>query len=740
MVALYSVTLFASATLLFLAQPMFARLVLPLLGGSPSVWNLAMVFYQAALLAGYAYAHLSTVRRDPRPLALGHAVLFFAPLIFLPFAIPPDWTPPAHGHPGPALLALMLVTVGLPFFAVSTTSPLLQRWFAASTHPRATDPYFLYVASNLGSLFALVSYPLWLEPRFTLAEQGRLWQAGYLVLAVLIGLCALGLRATARGPHLGTFVAPARPPTEKISVHRRVRWVLLAFAPSSLLLGVTTYLSSEIAVIPLLWIVPLALYLATFALAFATRPLLPEQLLRRSLPIVLVALVMVMNTQATQPIGVLMLLHLVAFFLAAALCHRRLAADRPQADHLTEFFLWLSVGGVLGGLFNALLAPFLFRTIAEYPVGLVLAALLALAPAATEPAGPAPSARASPPSSARADLLWSVVPGLMIVGLLWALSSASVHPHPALGGLIFGPAAVVCFFFSRRPLRFVGGLGFMLLAGSFYEGEQGRVLHSERSFFGTHRVTVDPTGNYHLLVHGKTLHGMQSLDTDQRREPLTYYHRTGPIGQVFGAMSPSPAASVAVIGLGAGSLASYAHPRQPMVFYEIDPVVEQLARDARYFTFLRDSPGEVRVVLGDARLTLAQAPAASFALIVLDAFSSDAIPVHLVTREAFALYQRKLAPHGWIACHISNLHLDLEPVFGRLAHDARLTCLVRDDTVVSSAEAATGKAPSIWLILARQPEDLAPFSRDVRWRPARRDSSGVWTDDHSSLLNAFRWH
>ncbi len=739
MVALYSATIFVSAALLFLVQPMFARLVLPLLGGSPAVWNTAMVFYQATLLAGYTYAHLCTSRLGVVRHARWHVLLLPVPLALLPIAIPPGWTPPVHGNPGPWLLALMLAAVGAPFFVVSTTGPLLQRWFAASGHRRAADPYFLYAASNVGSLLALISYPLWFEPNLSLVEQSRLWRWGYVALAALLAACALGLwQSASRSPPTAVASIAARS-IEKLSTRRRLRWVLLSFAPSSLMLGVTIYLSSEVAVIPLLWIIPLALYLLTFVLVFAARPIFPERLLVRALPIAFVALVLVINLQATQPIGWLMLLHVVAFFLATMLCHGRLAADRPETAHLTEFFLWLSVGGVLGGLFNALLAPVLFRSVAEYPLGLVLACFLALSPSALGQAAPTTSAAPNRPISPGVDVLWAALPGVLIFALLWAASAADLHPDPRLASLIFGPPALICYFFSKRPLRFALSLGAMLLAGNLFEGEKGRVLHTARSFFGVHRVTLDPTEHFYLLVHGKTLHGMQNLDPAHRREPLTYYHRSGPIGQVLALLARDPAAKIAAIGLGTGSLASYALPRQPWTYYEIDPVVEQLARDERYFTFLRDSFADLRVVLGDARLTLATAPAGAFTVIVLDAFSSDAIPVHLVTREAFALYQQKLAPRGVIACHISNLHLDLEPVFANLAHDAKLVCLVRDDTVVSPAEAALGKAPSVWLILARNPEDFAPLSLDARWRPARGHHQAVWTDDYSSLLSAFRW-
>lgn len=742
MVALYAATLFASAALLFLVQPMFARLVLPLLGGSPAVWNTAMVFYQALLLAGYAYAHASIARLGVRRQAAWHLLVLVVPLALLPIAIPAGWTPPAQGNPAPWLLALMAVAVGAPFFAVSTTSPVVQKWFAASGHARAADPYFLYAASNIGSLLALLSYPLWLEPRLRLVEQTTLWTWGYAALVGLIAACAAVLgRTSRRRLQLSTtsafpFPAPsssaAAPPT-RLSARRRLRWVLLSFAPSSLMLGVTTYLSSEIAVVPLLWIIPLALYLLTFVVAFASRPLVPRLFLIRTLPIVFVALVMVINMQATQPIGWLMLLHLVAFLVAALLCHGALAADRPEATHLTEFYLWMSVGGVLGGLFNALLAPLLFSTVAEYPVTLVLAAWLALAPASE--AVPAPAAW----RGRLADTLWPAGLGLLTAALLLIVWRLGLRPAPATSILIFGLPALLGFFCSRHPLRFALGLGAMLLAGSFYEGEKGHVLHTERSFFGVHRVTEDTAGGYHLLVHGKTLHGRQSLDPARRDEPLTYYHRTGPIGQVLTTYARDARVAIGVVGLGAGSLASYAVPRQPWTYYEIDPVVERLARDPHYFTFLRDSPGELRVVLGDARLTLATAPDGALGVLVLDAFSSDAIPVHLVTREAFALYRRKLAPHGLLACHISNLHLDLEPVFANLARDAGLVCLLRDDTVTSDAETALGKSPSVWLALARDPADLAALAADNRWRPARPDAHAVWTDDYSSLLSAFRW-
>ncbi len=735
MLILYTITIFVSAALLFLVQPMFARMALPLLGGSPAVWNTALVFYQAALLVGYAYAHASTRWLGVRRQAALHFVLLLLPLLVLPIAIPNGWTPPTDTNPSLWLLGLLAVSVGLPFFAVSTSSPLLQKWFAATGHPAAADPYFLYAASNAGSLLALVAYPALVEPHWRLAEQSRWWAVGYGLLVALTAGCALWLW---KSPHV--IFAKAAAPTGAPSLEqggansaaptfrRRVRWVLLSFVPSSLMVSVTTYLSSDVAAVPLLWVIPLAIYLLTFVLVFARRALLPEALLKRAMPIILVALVLLLAMQATEPIALLMALHLLAFFTVAMVCHGEIARDRPATQHLTEFYLWMSVGGVLGGAFNALLAPLIFTTVAEYPVTLVLACLLGI--------------RAAPTADrwkVLADFAAPALLGLLTLGLIVLVPRFLPPGDPLAAGLIFAPPVLACFFCSQRPLRFGLGLAAILLAGTFHQGEQGRLLYSARSFFGIHRVTVDATAQFHVLVHGKTIHGMQSLEPGRRDEPLTYYHRTGPIGQLFAAYGAELKSPVAVVGLGAGSLASYGQPGQAWTFYEIDPVVEGLAKDPRYFTFLRDSPAKVEVVLGDARLSLLRAPKQAYGLIVLDAYSSDAIPVHLITREALRLYLDKLAPRGLLAFHISNLHLDLKPVLARLASDGGLFCRVQSDTNLSPAEKAGGKRASQWLVMARATEDLARLAADPRWEacPVEASKPAVWTDDYSSILEVF---
>lgn len=733
MVALYTVTLFVGATLLFLLQPMFARMVLPLLGGSPAVWNTAMVFFQAVLLAGYAYAHASLRWLGPRRQPLWHLPLMLLPFAVLPVAVRSGWTPPADANPAGWLLALMTVAIGLPFLVVSTSSSVLQGWFSTTGHPRARDPYFLYAASNAGSMLALLGYPLLVEPNLTLPRQSLLWSWGYGLLAVLTAACAWRLRRPAGMPaDLKSQISNLRStPATRPNRNQRVHWVVLSFLPSSLLLGVTSHLSTEVAAIPLMWVVPLALYLATFVLVFARRPWIRFDLLRRVFPMLLVPLVMLFDLQATEPVGGLAALHLAVFFIGALLCHGTLAASRPAAENLTEFYLWLAVGGALGGIFNGLVAPLVFSSVAEYPLVLALTAAFALRPAGD------PGASAARP--AWADLLWPALLGAGVAGAILALGRAGLGAGTPAPGIVFGLGAVVCFLFSKRPLRFALGTGALLLAGLAFEGQRGALLHIARSFFGVHRVTVDASGQFHQLLHGKTLHGRQSLDPARRREPLTYYHPTGPVGEILTRLATRPTLRVGAVGLGAGSLAGFAQPGQAWTYFEIDPIVVQLARDERYFTYLRDAPVPVRVVLGDARLSLGREPDQGFDLLVLDAYSADSVPVHLATREALALYLRKLAPGGVLTFHISNWHLDLEPVFANLARDAGIPCLVRDDTAVSAEMQARGKSPSVWVAMARTPADLAWLANDSRWQPARTSGGAAWTDDFSSLLSVFRW-
>ena len=678
MLTLFGITIFLGASLLFLVQPMFARMALPLLGGAPAVWNTAMVFYQATLLVGYAYAHVTVRWLGVRRQAGLHVLILLLPLVTLPIALPAGWIPPGDSSPISWLLALLAVAVGLPFFAVSATSPVLQAWFATTDHPAARNPYVLYAASNVGSLLALLSYPLLVERLFPLGVQSRLWAWGYGGLVLLVAGCALALRraksiqasastdapARARAPDAPVADGAAAAP---ISSGRRARWIALAAVPSSLMLSVTTYISTDIAAIPLLWIVPLALYLLTFALVFGRRRIVPHRFWVELLPVALLPLVLVLVARANEPLALVIPTHLVTFFVAAMVCHGELALDRPDPRHLTEFYLWLAIGGVVGGAFTALIAPKVFTNVLEYPLVLALLPLLPARPPAAWQGG----------VRQVLDVLLPLGLGILTVGLIVGLERSGLGPE-AIGPAV-GFVTILCLTFCRRPVRFALGLAALMLGGAVYRGEEGQLLYAERSFFGVSRVTREPTGRYHMLMHGTTLHGMQALAPARRREPLTYFHRNGPLGQFFSVVEGAvPRRAVAVVGLGAGSLACYGTPEQRWTFYEIDPIVFRIAANPRYFTFLRDCPPKPFVILGDARLTLARAPDGAYDLIVLDAYSSDAPPMHLITLDAVRLYLTKLAPDGVLVFNISNRHLVLEPVLGAIARAAGLVARTRD--------------------------------------------------------------
>jgi SAM-dependent methyltransferase len=735
----FALSLFVSATLLFWVQPMFAKMVLPLLGGTPAVWNTCMVFYQAALLAGYIYAHVSARWLGVRGQALVHVAWLGLALVVLPVGLPQGWAPPAAGHPVPWLLLLLTVAVGLPFFVLSTTAPMLQQWFAHTRHRHARDPYFLYAASNLGSMVALLGYPALLEPRWAVARQSQFWTLGYGLLALLILSCAgilwwsrkeaAAFKAGNPGGEKETSASAGA--VDALTFPRRLKWVLLSFAPSSLLLGVTTYISTDVAAVPLIWVVPLALYLLTFVLVFARKPLLSPELMSRWQPVAVLPLAVLFLWDLQAEGNLVLPLHLLAFFFLAMVCHGELARSRPSAAHLTEFYLWLSVGGVLGGLFNALVAPLVFNSVVEYPLAIVLACWLRPPPAGDRPWW----------SFTWRDLAWPAAFGLVLAGLV-LMVKASAQEVATTGIIVVVScfAALAVYLLSSRPWRYALGVAAIFLVGVLYSGGDFPALHRERSFFGVLTVRTDREGQHHLLYHGTTLHGAQSLDPHHRRDPLTYFHPEGPFGQVFAAFMHKPRhRRVAVIGLGTGSLSCYAWEGQSWTFYEIDPAVERLARDPRYFTFLQDCPGQVEVVLGDARLTLGRARAHRYDLIIFDAFSSDAVPTHLISREALQLYLERLAPGGMLLFHISNRYLDLRPVLANLAQDAGLACLY-EDYQISEAEQAAYASRAVVVVMARSQADLGDLAQDQRWTPPATDARvGLWTDEFSNILSVFRW-
>ena len=765
---LYALTLFTGATLLFVMQPMVGKMILPLLGGTPAVWSTCMVFFQAALLGGYAYAHWLTARLRPSRQVLVHLVVLALPLVVLPLAVNPGLLRGGEANPVLDVLTLLSVSVGLPFLVVSATAPLLQKWFTHTGHPAARDPYFLYAASNLGSMLALLGYPTLVEPRLHLQgpswlSQTTLWSLGYAGLAGLTALCALTLWwkpvAEPTPPPAAGEPAPV-PIEERPRWPRRLHWIVLAFVPSSLLLGVTTYITTDLAAVPLLWVLPLAIYLLTFILAFGRWPrLLHQVVVALALPLALLV-IFLMVSALPERIWVIVLWHFGLLFVIALACHGTLALDRPGPRHLTEFYLLISVGGVLGGLFNALVAPTVFSSLIEYPLMMVLACVLLAAPrgAGLGLGGDARRALlAVVLAAALALVLYSESATIRIdfsflarvLDLGSERVSAWLDPAERLLNklLIYGPPLAVAWLLRRRPLHLGLALAAVLLISGFVDARNSDQMRQSRSFFGVLRISRDrdPKG-YTELRHGTTLHGRQSLEPARRAEPLSYYQRKGPIGQLFTELDRRAGSlHMAVVGLGTGTLAAYARPGDRITFYEIDRLVRDVAFDPAYFTYAtdaRDRGVSMRLELGDARIRMEAVkrdrPEERYDVILVDAFSSDAIPVHLLTREALRLYFDLLGPRGILALHISNRYLRLEPVVAALAENGRYARLLQHGDTGD----VRGGVEASWAILARRPEDFGEMASDSRWTEARLDPEpGVvaWTDDFHNLLSVFKW-
>lgn len=751
---LFSLTALLGACLLFLVEPMFARMVLPMLGGAPAVWNTCLVFYQFALLAGYLYAHGAgrfTLRRQ----VLMQGGLLAVAALALPIAVRGGGTPPPTANPVGWVLWILLVSLGLPFVVLATTGPLLQRWYASLGEAASRTVYSLFAASNVGSFLALLGYPFLVEPLLRLHVQSVWWAIGYGVYAVLMMTCGFvvwrhhaAAPVTAAAPVAAVAADPPAASTRRSKAPRsaapddegddpwanRLRWLGLAAVPSTLMMSVTTFISTDVASMPLLWVVPLALYLLTFVIAFAERRVVPRRLLEWLFSIAVVVTIGLVISPSVYPIAQIVA-HLTCFFVLALACHSALADSRPPAESLTEFYLWLSAGGAVGGLFNALVAPFIFVNPFEYPLA-ALSACLLMPHALDGPSGKT--------SGLRRALYFGLaaVPMLLVAIIVPTVQrfDASLPVDAFLRfGLIFGPGLLVAFLLRRTPLRMGISLATLVVAATFVLFDNRVPLHLERDFFGLHRVMF--TGRERLMLSGTTNHGGQSMDPALKCEPLTYYSKGGPVGQLFDHVKAEGSRKrMGVVGLGTATMAAYASPGETWTFFEINPAVERLARDPEYFTFLRDCGPQSTVVTGDARLMMRQQPDQAFDVLVLDAFSSDAIPVHLVTREAVELYLQKLAPRGIMAIHISNRYLDLAPVVGATARAAGLVSVVQ--THVPSAEAQKLSAEialSRWVLVARSAVDLAPLVQTGRWSSLDDVQGPVWTDDYSNVLDVLRF-
>jgi hypothetical protein len=678
----YACTIFLSAFLLFAVQPMIGKIILPWFGGSAAVWSTCLLFFQAALLAGYLYAHRSTRSLKPKHQATLHIALMALSLAVLPILPSPSWKPAHAGDPSLRILLLLAATIGLPYLLLSTTSPLLQAWYVAAK-PGAI-PYRLFALSNFGSLLALLSYPVFVEPAFTTHGQAYGWSAIYVLFAVICGALAWkAMRAPAPKPHEAFATTPAPPPSWTI----RIVWTALAACASTLLLAISNHLSSNVAPIPFLWVLPLAVYLLSFILCFERDKVYNRGIF---LPLLVIALdgaaYAIYANEGNPNIAWAIPTFVAALFVCCMVCHGELARLKPDPRHLTSFYMMISLGGTLGGVFVAIVAPRVFHTYFELPLAMVACSALA------------------------AMVLW-------------------ISPQNWKGRI---PVAAV----RIAMLAFTVGLAIHL---GYQKRRSDQIFRlSLRNFYGVLRVRDIPadeeTTPVRRLIHGTINHGTQRLDAAYRDEPTSYYGPFSGMGRAMTYQQKRGPVRVGVIGLGAGVTAGFCRPGDVFRFYEINPLALSIA--STWFTFLRDCKADHRVLLGDARLTLEAQPSQQFDLMAIDAFTSDAIPVHLLTREAFILYFRHLKPTGILAVHVSNRYLDLVPVVARNAHDLGKTAVDVDD----EDESADYYSDSDWVLVSSDAaifHDAAFKSSSVE--PARlKPNLRPWTDDYSNLFQILK--
>ena len=717
--SLFSAAVFASAALVFLVEPMIAKLVLPTLGGSPAVWNTSLAFFQAALLVGYAYAHGLQRIGSVRLQTLIHGGVLIAAALVLPLRVSHVLGEPGTLPPALWLVGVLALSIGAPFAALSATAPLVQAWYARvrAGHADAHNPYRLYAASNLGSLLALLAYPVIVEPTLRLRVQTASWSLGYGVFIVLM-LVVARVAWTARENEPAQTAAPPATPTTRW--RERLIWIALAAAPSSLMLGVTTHITTDIASAPFLWVAPLALYLLTFIIAFQDRPLIRRDHALLFQAAAFLGCIVTLGL-TTQFFLVQLLLQLAGFFLTALICHQALAARRPAPARLTEFYLLMSLGGVIGGGFNAFIAPLIFKLVLEYPLVLVLACL-------ARPWGQGWLTRRQT--------------GFAVAGVAGAAAAMALGHFQGLSlpvKLLLAITPVMAFLLRDRAWAFLG-MSVVLGLSALTLAPRADVLKTDRGFFGVLRLTridVPRLGPTRLLAHGTTLHGAQADNPADRCRPLVYYAPTTPIGQVFGSFQArKPALRIGAIGMGAGTVAAYTRATDSLRFFEIDPLVVRMSMDPANFTYINGcAKGRIDSVLGDARLTLAREPADQFDILLVDAFSSDSVPAHLLTVEAMTSYLRRIRPDGVIIMHLSNRNLELMSPVSAVAQAAGGAALQQSYHPPRGAIELVDTAEDA-VIVARSPAAVASFQADARWRPAQSHGVRVWTDDYTNLFGA----
>lgn len=722
---LFVLTILTGSFLLFLIQPMVARMAMPRLGGAPAVWNSAQLVYQALLLGGYAYAHFIS-RQSPKRQTMIHIGLFVVAALWLPVGLIAA-NPPANASVVLFVPWLLAASIGPLFLAVAAQAPLMQRWF--HIHAPHADPYPLYAASNVGSFAGLLAYPLLVEPMLGNSAQSWLWTGIYALLLLLMGTCAFTIyrdsAATADAEDAAKAEAVDEAPP---SLTRKLRWIALAAVPSGLMLSTTTHLTTDMMSIPLLWVIPLGLYLLSFSVAFAARRGLADLILFLS-PFVILTLGGTALLSASRSPVLMMAGSLVLLFVVAVALHSLMYRDRPSPRYLTQFYLLMSVGGVIGGIFCALVAPIVFDWVYEHPI-LILAAALLIPQASLFPFKRAGGIGRLP------QMLIAV---LIFLGALYYLYHNNSPVDEKLPYFIVPMLLVGIWMVGNRPAFMVMLLAIMGMADGWDKAQPRLEADRTRSYFGVYNVYPDHYENLQKLVNGTTLHGLQHLDPAKSKEPTSYYGHGSGVGIVLdraGALYPK-GARVGIVGLGAGTLACYAKPGQQWHFYEIDPVMVDIAKKPENFSFLSQCTPDAAIHVGDARLTLADQPAQSLDILVIDAFSSDAIPMHLLTREAFAVYQRVLAPDGVLVVHISNRYFDLEPVLAAEAQKRDWFALGRWDYPDTEDDALTA---STWVAMTREAQKLADAtnpSQDsaAEWEELTpRTGFSGWTDNYGSVL------
>ncbi len=725
LLACYTLTLFMSAFLLFSVQPLVGKFLLPLLGGGPSIWNTAMVFFQLLLLGGYAYAHTMSRYLKPQTQYYVHIALFFMGMISLPLSLPGN-ADPTNQNPFVWQLTTMILMAAGPFFILSSTAPLLQQWFTKTSHNKAQNPYFLYVASNLGSMLALLSYPTVIEPFLRLHDQSIVWSWGYALLAVMLIACGFFSKFSRIQPSNEDKHDSV---DQKITWKQRSRWLLLAFVPSSLMIGVTTFITTDITTVPLLWVMPLSLYLLSFIIAFSEKPFLNIQTSRIIHAVASLFILFLLLINSGMAVWNIALFHLFFFFFSALVCHQELAELKPKARDLTEFYLVVSVGGALGGIFNSLLAPVIFDVPHEYLIVILLAVFCRYL---SDPA--------------RNDIRTALLPISWKIYLAISLALITAYARNNTVDIIFSIAMVaICMSYFDKKWTFGLLFIFAITFNTFVNLLSGaKPLITARNYYGI--ILVSDIGPVRIMTHGVTDHGGQLLDPQKRFEPIGYFGKYSGLADLYKTdfMTEKTKREIAILGLGTGSVACfYNGPLRHFDYFEIDPNVVKIAEDPKYFTFLSDCKVDYSMHIGDGRLLIKNMPDKKYDLIHMDAFTSDNIPVHLLTMDAIQIYVKKLKEDGVLLFHVSNRFFTLETELAAIARALDIPVIhkqhvLKNKPTVYSPASSSDDSPSHYVVMTKNQKVLDELRRiDPEWTEIKQPiPSHPWTDDFSNILRA----